>query len=110
MTDVPIHQLRQWEGRFPQLRPRRDRANRRYYLAADIDIVRRIKQLIQHEGLTTAGAIKRLDLELHGVGKPLTRQELIDLVDELEHEVRAVLDLLDPHTEIAPPPPPDGGR
>ncbi|MBN2308330.1 MAG: MerR family transcriptional regulator [Candidatus Hydrogenedentes bacterium] len=94
ITGVPIHVLRQWEERFPQLRPSRDRANRRFYLAADIAIVRRIKQLLWHEKMTTQGARTRLAQELRGMGRPQTRQEAVELVDRIEEEIRAMLDLL----------------
>mgnify|MGYP002682127741 CR=1 FL=1 len=41
MTGVPAYVLRQWEDRFPQLKPGRDRARRRIYKPADIEIARR---------------------------------------------------------------------
>ncbi len=95
LTDVPDYILRQWERRFPQLKPRRDRAKRRYYLAGDIDIVRRIKQLLRHEKLSTEGARVRLAQELKGEGRPKTRKEVVDLLDRMENQIRAMLDSLD---------------
>ena len=95
MLDLPPYLLRQWESKIPQLNPKRDRAGRRYYLATDIDIARRLKYLIRHEKMTISGARVRLAQELHGAGKPATRQEAIDLLDKIETEVRAMLDLID---------------
>ena len=95
LTEVPIYVLRQWENRFKQLKPKRNRANRRYYLASDIEIVRRIKQLLWHEKMTTEGARKRLDAELHGIGRPKTQQETIDLLDQTETKIREALELLE---------------
>lgn len=95
LTGTQAHVLRQWEDRFPQLKPKRDRANRRYYVQADIDVVRRLKELLWHEKLTTEGARKRLDQELRGEGRPKTRHEAVALLDELEQEARAMLDILD---------------
>jgi DNA-binding transcriptional MerR regulator len=95
LTDVPIHVLRQWERRFPQLKPKRDRANRRYYMPGDIAIVRRIKQLMWHEKMTSEGARKRLALELKGEGRPQTRQEAVDLVNKLEEDLLDMLKLLE---------------
>jgi DNA-binding transcriptional MerR regulator len=92
---VPAYVLRQWEKRIPELRPKRDRANRRYYLPADIDIARRIHQLVHDEKVSLAGARIRLKEELAGEGRPRTRQEAIDLADKIEAEVRRLLDLLD---------------
>jgi DNA-binding transcriptional MerR regulator len=95
LTDIPAHVLRQWEARFPQLKPGRDRANRRFYKPADIAIVRRIKQLLWHEKMTTKGARVRLAEELRGEGRPQTRQEALDILDKMEEEIRTMLDLLE---------------
>ncbi len=95
LTEVPPYLLRQWENRFPQLKPERDRANRRRYTAEDIAVVRRIKHLLRHERMTTAGARQRLNQEIRGEGRPRTRQETLDLLDTIESEVRAMLDLLE---------------
>lgn len=96
LTEVPTHVLRQWETRFPQLRPKRDRANHRFYTDKDLAVVRRIKQLLWHEKMTTEGARKCLAQELRGEGRPRTRQEAIELLDKIETEVRHLMDLLDP--------------
>jgi len=95
MTGVAPHLLRQWEAKFPQLKPKRDRAGRRYFTAADIDIVRRINYLLRHDKMTVKGARVRLAQELHGEGRPRTNQEAIDLLDKIQEEVRAMLDILD---------------
>jgi DNA-binding transcriptional MerR regulator len=95
ITDVPVHLLRQWEDKFPQLKPKRTRSNRRYYLAKDIEIVKRIKTLLRHDRLRVDGARIRLAQELHGEGRPRTQAEAIDLADKIQSEARAMLDLLD---------------
>jgi DNA-binding transcriptional MerR regulator len=95
LTGVAIHLLRQWEEKIPQLKPKRDRANRRYYLEKDVEIVRRIKHLVRHEKMALDGVKIRIAQELHGEGRPRTRQEAIDLIDRIETEVRAALQLLD---------------
>jgi DNA-binding transcriptional MerR regulator len=100
MTDVAIHLLRQWEDRFPQLRPKRDRRNQRYYLVKDIEVVRRIKQLLRHDKLTTQGAVRRLSQELYGEGLPQTGKETQDLIDKIAHETRAALEILDRRLEV----------
>lgn len=94
-TGVPAHVLRQWEERFSQLRPRRDRANHRYYSPQDIEIVRRIKQLLWQEKMTTEGARRRLAQELRGEGRPKTRQEALERLEQIEAEARQLLALLD---------------
>jgi DNA-binding transcriptional MerR regulator len=95
LVDVPIYVLRQWEAKIPQLRPKRNRSNRRYYLPADIEIVRRIKRLLRHEKMTLDGVRLRLAEELHGDGRVESRQEAIDLIDRIQVETRRLLDRLD---------------
>ncbi len=92
---VPPHVLRDWEKKFPQLKPKRDRANNRYYYDEDIDVIRRIKYLMRHEGLTSEGARIRLAEELHGEGRPKTNQEVVELLDKITGEIRTILDILD---------------
>ncbi len=94
-TGVAIHLLRQWEDKFPQLNPGRDRAGRRYYYKRDLELVRRIHYFLRSERMTVEGARLRLAKELHGEGRPQTKQEAIDLLDQIESEVRGMLDLLD---------------
>jgi DNA-binding transcriptional MerR regulator len=52
---VAQHILRYWETKFPQLRPLQRAGNRRYYRSADVDLVRRIHRLLNHEGYTVRG-------------------------------------------------------
>ncbi len=92
---VPTHVLRHWEAEFKQLKPKRDRANRRYYLKRDIDIARRIKQLMHHDKMTTEGARHVLTKDLLGQGRPQATQEIINRLDAIETEVRSMLETLD---------------
>jgi DNA-binding transcriptional MerR regulator len=57
---VPQHVLRYWETRFPQLRPVQRAGNRRYYRPGDVALVRRIHNLLAHEGYTVRGVQKLL--------------------------------------------------
>jgi len=57
---VAQHILRYWETRFPQLRPMQRAGNRRYYRPADVELARRINQLLNHEGYTVRGVQKLL--------------------------------------------------
>lgn len=94
--EVPAHVLRRWEERFPHLKPGRDRANRRFYVKSDIESLRRVKQLLRHELLTSAGARKRIAQEVYGEGRPRTRREVVDMLDAMEAEIRGLLELLGP--------------
>ena len=57
---VAQHILRYWETRFPQLRPMQRAGNRRYYRPADVELARRINQLLNQEGYTVRGVQKVL--------------------------------------------------
>ena len=94
-TGVPPHTLRQWEAQIPQLKPRRTRANQRYYLDGDIEIVRRLNYLVRHERLTLSGARLRLAQEIHGAGRPQTSREVLDLLTEIDQTARHLERLLD---------------
>ena len=57
---VAQHILRYWETRFPQLKPMQRAGNRRYYRPADVELARRINQLLNQEGYTVRGVQKLL--------------------------------------------------
>ena len=52
---VAQHILRYWETRFPQLKPLQRAGNRRYYRPEDVELVRRIHNLLTHQGYTVRG-------------------------------------------------------
>ena len=58
--DLPAHVLRFWESKFPQLAPLRRAGGRRYYRPEDIELLRRIRQCLHHEGYTIRGVQKLL--------------------------------------------------
>jgi len=94
-TGVSAHLLRQWESRFPQLKPKRNRAQRRFYTNRDLEIIRRIKFLLWTEKLTTEGARIRLSEELHGAGKPKTNTQAVKLIAAIEKQVIEMLQKLE---------------
>src|SRR6187549_809 len=56
--------LRYWETEFPALSPSKSRSGQRVYSEKELEIIRRIKQLLYEEGYTIAGAKKKLEAEL----------------------------------------------
>ena len=95
LTGVKPHALRQWEENFPQLRPRRMPSNKRGYTEHDIRIVRRIKTMLQHEGMTSKGARMKLAQELREATTPTDMTEVLDLADRIADEARAIIALYD---------------
>lgn len=57
--DLPQHVLRFWETKFRQIAPLKRGGGRRYYRPADVELLRRIKSLLHHEGYTIKG-VQRL--------------------------------------------------
>src|SRR5580692_191356 len=56
--------LRYWETEFPALSPSKSRSGQRVYSEKELEIIRRVKQLLYDEGYTIAGAKKKLEGEL----------------------------------------------
>lgn len=111
LTGVPDYVLRQWETHITQLRPGRTRSNRRYYSAKHVEIVRRVKTFVRHEGMTLEGASQRITAEIRGGGAPRTPRQALLLAQKIVEEARSILALLGPETSLPdtppPPPPPD---
>ena len=99
LVGVPSHVLRQWEARIGIFGPDRNRSNRRIYSRSDIEIAKRIKQLLRDDKMTLKGVSKRLEEELKGEGRPKTNTEALDLIDKIDEEVRAMVDILDQYDE-----------
>ena len=106
--DVPQHVLRFWEGKFSQVRPLKRGGGRRYYRPEDIDLLRRIRDLLYSEGYTIKG-VQRLLRE--GRGKDGEAEEAAAELpkpvaavaasgSDLKGEVKAVIDELSAHRDM----------
>lgn len=73
--NLPQHVLRFWEGKFPQIKPVKRGGLRRYYRPEDIAVLRRIQNLLYHDGYTIKGVQKVLK-ERTNVAKGLPIQHL----------------------------------
>jgi len=67
--------LRYWETEFPALTPSKSRSGQRVYSEKELEIIRRIKELLYDEGYTIAGAKKKLEVELAAGGLGEGRDE-----------------------------------
>ena len=56
---IPQHVLRFWETKFPQMKPLKRGGGRRYYRPDDIQLLRRISDLLYMQGYTIKG-VQRL--------------------------------------------------
>ncbi len=64
--DIQPYVLRYWETEFSAISPSKSRSGQRVYSEKELEIIRRIKQLLYDEGYTIAGAKKKLEAELAG--------------------------------------------
>ena len=98
LVQVQPYVLRSWETEFPGLGIAKTTGGPRVYRRADIEQVIRIKHLLLVDGLTLAGARRKLDEEsAPAVAEAL--EELIgrnarDRITEVKRGLRAILDLL----------------
>ena len=64
LVGVQAHVLRYWETEFTMLSPQKNRSGQRSYRRRDVEIALRIKELLYDDLYTTAGARKKLQVEL----------------------------------------------
>lgn len=88
LTAVPSYVLRYWETEFATLRPKKGRGRQRLYTPADIETVRRIKQMLYEDGLKIRAARKRLR---RPAASP---HDLGGLLEKVKAELRAVLEVV----------------
>lgn len=98
MTELKPYVLRYWETEFPSLQPSKNRAGNRTYRDQDIDLLFRIKDLLYNQKYTIEGARQQLARQQEGETGDHREQDLIALrksVEQLKHELREILKLLD---------------
>lgn len=90
ITSVEPHVLRYWETVFKELSPKKNKAGNRTYKEADIEIILKLKELIQEKKYSTAGAQKVLSNDEEEAPAP----ELPVSVKKDLQEIRLFLDRL----------------
>ncbi len=60
MLDVPVSTIRFWENEFDILKPMKNKKGNRLFTPADIKNLRILHHLVKEEGMTLAGAKKKL--------------------------------------------------
>ena len=82
IAEVQPYQLRTWEAEFPDLGVAKAANGPRMYRRADVERVLKIKHLLFVDGLTLAGARKRISQETGAPeSEPVTNEEVAALVD-----------------------------
>lgn len=80
LAQLQPYMLRSWEAEFPGLGQPADGGGR-VYRRADVELVLRIKRLVFGEGLTLAGARRRLEEEIEEPPAPVAGVE--DALDDM---------------------------
>ena len=100
IAQIPPYELRSWEKEFPRLGAAGRPGGPRSYNRSDVEQILRIKQLVFAEGLTLAGARRRIE------GDPPPEEELLPLepaplpedvrtrVAGAKRELRSLLEML----------------
>ena len=92
LADVQAYVLRSWEAEFPDLGVAKTASGPRVYRRADVERVLRIKHLLFVDGLTLAGARRRLSEEgLAPADEAVQDADVAALIDgETQQELRNV--------------------
>lgn len=63
LTGIDARRIRAWESQYGLLRPARTRGGHRLFSQRDLELIRRIKRLIDEEGLRLQGVRLLLEAE-----------------------------------------------
>ena len=98
LTRLQPYVLRSWEAEFPGLGKPAASGGGRMYRRADVELVLRIKDLVFVEGLTLAGARRRLEEEKQDPGVSIVAKAMDDVLSEMARsklrEVRTGLEAI----------------
>src|SRR5262252_8230090 len=100
IVKVQPYVLRSWEAEFPELGVAKTAGGPRVYRRADVEQVLRIKHLLLVEGLTLAGARRRLEEETAPVAASvpvideLIGQHARERLTAVKRGLQSILDLL----------------
>jgi DNA-binding transcriptional MerR regulator len=100
ILNVQPYVLRSWEAEFPELGVAKSAGRPRIYRRTDVEQVARIKHLLLVEGLTLAGARKRLEEELAPVAPnapvidELIGQNARERLTAVKRGLRSILEML----------------
>jgi DNA-binding transcriptional MerR regulator len=92
-TGVQPYVLRSWEKEFPGIGLQKSPESTRLYRQSDVDQVLRIKQLVFAEGLTLAGARRRIEGDTPRPTEA-TEAEIAEVLDALGVDARTRIDIV----------------
>ena len=93
LCSIKPHVLRYWEQEFAELNPVRRRGQRRYYTRSEVQLVRRIKDLLYDKGFTISGARQQLKIENNSAPE-MNSEAVVEQIDQAIAELNKILDTL----------------
>ena len=87
LCSVKPHTLRFWESEFKTLKPVTRKGNRRYYQKDDIQMIRKIQDLLYKEGLTIAGVKRKLS---SGKKDQSSKESSENILEDLEKLLKSI--------------------
>jgi DNA-binding transcriptional MerR regulator len=96
LTKVPSTTIDVWEKEFPFLRAGRTGGGQRFFRPKDVEIIRRIRELVEQKALTLAGIKRRIEEEfgLRPTG-PVNSDKLVRALCDVRDELQGILTALD---------------
>ena len=91
-TGLQPYVLRSWEKEFPGIGVQRSPESPRLYRESDLESVRRIKELVFGEGLTLAGARRRIEASLPRPAEALSAMD--EVLDTLGADARTRIEIV----------------
>ena len=83
LCGIKPHTLRFWETEFKNLKPITRKGNRRYYQEKDIQLIKKIQQLLYKEGFTISGVKKNLSSANENAAVDDSSGKIIEDLEEL---------------------------
>ena len=87
LTGIKSHVLRYWEEVIPSLAPKKDIGGRRSYSSRDLQIIFRLKYLIQEKKFTIEGARNQLIEDAGHLAEQNNSSDLILQINEIRGEL-----------------------
>ena len=89
-TGVPPYTIRYWEKEYNLIRPEKDSRGKRRYKNSDIELIKKIKELIYNKKYKAVGAKERIKTEK----KQAAPQEVKNTIDLVKKELESILEIV----------------
>ena len=92
ITQLEAHIIRYWESEFPMLKPKKSNTGIRKFVQKDLDLILKIKQLLQEQNYTIQGAIKVLEKQKTAYKKEgyTSNSDIQEIIKELKSIQRII--------------------